>query len=106
MHVCDFGGQKRTWILELKLQMAVSHDVGAGTQTRILWKSSQCSQPPSHLSSLCKLLYSPSLLPATLSFFFFKMGSYYAPLANLHTTDKAGLDSRTRGMCNHGAQKL
>jgi hypothetical protein len=28
--------------MELELQMVVSHDIGAGTQTAVLCKSSQC----------------------------------------------------------------
>jgi hypothetical protein len=36
---CMFGGQKTTLdLLTLKLQMAVSHHVGAGNPTLILWK--------------------------------------------------------------------
>lgn len=35
----DFRGQKSSSPLELKLQMAVNHDVGAGNQTQILKKS-------------------------------------------------------------------
>jgi hypothetical protein len=30
-------------LLELELQMAVSYNIGAGTQTLVLWKSSQRS---------------------------------------------------------------
>ena len=45
MHM--FGGlrgQKKAWdSLELELQMLVSCHVGAGNQTWILWKNSQCS---------------------------------------------------------------
>jgi len=37
--------------LHLYLQTGVSHHVGAGNRTQVLWKSSQCSQPLSHLSS-------------------------------------------------------
>jgi hypothetical protein len=36
---------------QISLQMVVSHHVIAGNQTQNLWKSSQCSQPLSHLSS-------------------------------------------------------
>jgi hypothetical protein len=32
------------------LQMLVSHDVVAGNWTQGLWRGSQCSEPPSHLS--------------------------------------------------------
>ena len=35
-----------------ELQMVVSHHVGAGNQTSVPWKSSQCSQWLSHLSGL------------------------------------------------------
>ena len=37
-------------ILELELRMALSYCVGAGNQTEVLWKSSHCSYPVSHLS--------------------------------------------------------
>jgi len=36
---------------QIPLQMVVSHHVVAGNWTQDLWKSSQCSQPLSHLSS-------------------------------------------------------
>lgn len=36
------------------LQTVVSCNVGAGNWTRIIWKSSQCSELPSQLSSLSK----------------------------------------------------
>lgn len=36
---------------DLELQMVLSHNVGAGNQTCILWKSIQCSYPMSQVSS-------------------------------------------------------
>lgn len=52
MHICVLctllsilRGQKRALdTLELELQMAVSHYVGAGNQTLVLWKHSQWSK--------------------------------------------------------------
>lgn len=51
LHVCvhhlpsTHGGQKRAVeLLRLKLQWSVSHHVGAGNQTRVLWKRSQGSE--------------------------------------------------------------
>ena len=48
-----YGDQKRALDLlgELKLEMAVSHHVGAEDQMKDLWKRSECSLPLSHLSS-------------------------------------------------------
>jgi hypothetical protein len=40
------GGQ----VLKLELQIVINYHVGTGTQTEILWKSSQCSQLTRHLS--------------------------------------------------------
>lgn len=37
---------------ELELHMVLSHHVGAGNETLVLWKSRWCSRPLSHLSSL------------------------------------------------------
>lgn len=38
------GGQKRASDhLDLELQKVVSHDMGAGTRTQVLWKNSQSS---------------------------------------------------------------
>ena len=48
---CVHSTQKPEDSLGLELQMLVSHNVVAGNQTRILWKSSQCSQLLGHLSS-------------------------------------------------------
>ena len=52
-HILGAGrGQKRLLeSLELELQVAVSHYVGAGNGTRVLWKSSECSSLLRHLSS-------------------------------------------------------
>jgi hypothetical protein len=52
--MCVHGaqGQKRSLNpLQLKLQVSVSH-VDAGNQILVLCKSSRCSKPLSHLSSL------------------------------------------------------
>jgi hypothetical protein len=38
-------------LLELEFPTIVSHHVGAKNQTQVLWESSQCSYPLSHLSS-------------------------------------------------------
>lgn len=47
-----FGDQNRTLDpLELELEVVPGHYVGTGNWTQVPWKSSQCSQPPSHLFS-------------------------------------------------------
>lgn len=47
------GGQKRALDpLQLELQTAVSHNVGAGNKIWILWMSKEYSEPQSHLSNL------------------------------------------------------
>jgi hypothetical protein len=49
---CILRDQKRiSDPLGLKLQTAVHPHVGAGDQTWVLWKNSQCSQPLGHLPS-------------------------------------------------------
>jgi hypothetical protein len=45
------GQNKVSDILELELQMVVSHHVGAEAQTQVLYKSNKCSKLLSHLSS-------------------------------------------------------
>ena len=57
--------------LELELQMAVSHPVGAGNRTHVLWKSNQCSKLLSHFSSLltkvtCKVAFPQALVPLSM----------------------------------------
>lgn len=45
------------WSLGLELQAAVSHGVGAGNPTQVLWKSNKCSLPLVSLApQLCVLL--------------------------------------------------
>lgn len=73
MDVCHSGpgaqrGQK--WALDPSLdsqhlEMVVSHSLGAGNQTQVPQKSSQCSQLPSHLSSapLLPVVGSTRILP-------------------------------------------
>ena len=50
-YTVDSGGQMMALVLELNLQMVVSHHVGSGNQIQVLCKSNKCSYPPSHLSS-------------------------------------------------------
>jgi hypothetical protein len=53
-HVCNAGGAKRRAVdlLKLTLQMDVSDHVVMGIDLWVLWKSSQCSELLSHLSTL------------------------------------------------------
>lgn len=58
MYVCSlcacraWGSQKRALgPLDLPLEMVVSYQVGDGSQTKVLWNSSQCSYRTSHPSS-------------------------------------------------------
>ena len=44
--------------LKLELQVVVSHLAGAQNRTWVLWKSSQCSKPLSHLFSFQFLIQS------------------------------------------------
>lgn len=51
-HACLVQGKKRVLAsLELELKTIVGCHVGAGGQTQVLWKSSQCSEQLSHHSS-------------------------------------------------------
>lgn len=52
VHMCTCGGQKRA-LHPLELEL---HQMGAGNQTVLLWKSSQCSEPPNHLSNPSNIL--------------------------------------------------
>ena len=61
MHACPGRPEEGIEHLELESYLAVSCHVGAGTQTLVLWKSNQCSQPLScwdHLES-----WPPAALP-------------------------------------------
>jgi hypothetical protein len=52
------GGQKRTRdSFGSALYTFVSHHVGAGNGTQVLWKSSKCSKPLRHLSSTDKTVF-------------------------------------------------
>lgn len=48
----DIDGSVSPNPMELELQTVVSCHLGAGNQLQVLYKSSQCSKLPSHLSSL------------------------------------------------------
>lgn len=50
------GGQKVLNLLELELQTALSHDMGAKNWTWVLWKCSKRSKPLIHLSSSTNLI--------------------------------------------------
>lgn len=83
--MCVLGpcrGQKRASnLLEIELQSAVSHHVGARSQTLVLWKSShliELSLQP-HRLSFCSLL--PSLPALALHFrSSLSFGEWLAPL--------------------------
>lgn len=61
-------GQKRVLdLLELESVMVVSHPVGTGKQTRILWKNKRC-ESPSHLSRPSTPCPSPLLILFGLGF--------------------------------------
>lgn len=48
----DYGQEKLSDPLELELPVVVNHYVVAGNQTQVLCRSSQCSNPLSHLFRL------------------------------------------------------
>lgn len=75
--------------LELKLQMLVSHHVGAGNLTRVLYRSSKCSYLRGHLSN-----------PA------FEMGFCYTAQASLKPALASWVSGITGCASHHLVQKL
>lgn len=74
LHAVLIKARRGPHIPSLELQMVVSHDVDAGTPTKVLCKSNKCSLPLSRLSSPKRLfqrfVYVYESLPTLMSLYY------------------------------------